>query len=375
MVGGGPGAFIGPVHRMGAELDGTTRLVAGAFSSDPAKSRAAADLYGIAADRAYASYEEMLAAESRRADRVDFVAVVTPNHMHFPVAAAALEHGFHVISDKPATATLEEAVRLRTVVERTARLYALTYTYTGYPLVREARLICQRGEIGAIRKVVVEYSQGWLADRLEESGVKQAVWRSDPSQSGAGGCIGDIGVHAFNIAEFVTGLKVSAISAMLSTVVTGRRLDDDCNVLLKMENGAPGVLHASQIAAGERNGLRLRVYGEQGGLDWAQEDPNYLRINWKDRPTQILHGAANVGYLSDPTRAAFRLPFGHPEGFIEAFANIYRDFSAAVRAAGPLNDVVPTIEDGVRGMQFVASAIESSRNGSAWVSMGAPASA
>ena len=369
MVGGGPGAFIGPVHRMAAELDGQVRLVAGAFSSDPERSKAAGRSYGIDSDRAYGSYREMLSAESARADRVDFVAIVTPNHLHLPIAAAALNSGFHVMSDKPATATLDEARELRDVVKRSRTLYALTHTYTGYPLVREARAICQRGDLGSIRKVVVEYSQGWLSERLEETGQKQAAWRCDPAQSGLGGCIGDIGVHAFNIVEFVTGLKVSEVSAALSAVVEGRRLDDDCNVLLRMSNGAPGVLHASQIAAGERNALRLRVYGELGGLDWLQEDPNYLRLNWRDRPSQILHGAANAGYLSETSRASFRLPLGHPEGYVEAFANIYRDFAASVRAGGPLNEIVPSIDDGVRGMAFVKAAVDSSANGSGWTAV------
>jgi predicted dehydrogenase len=367
MVGGGPGAFIGPVHRIAAELDGQIRLVAGAFSSNPDKSKAAGRRYGIDERRAYGSYEEMLSAESQRGDRIDVVAIVTPNHLHLPIAVAALSSGFHVVSDKPATATLEEARELRAVVQRSRPLYALTHTYTGYPLVREARVICGRGDLGAIRKVVVEYSQGWLSEPLELSGQKQAAWRSDPAQSGLGGCVGDIGVHAFNIVEFVTGLHVAYVSAALSTVVEGRRLDDDCNVLLRLSNGAPGVLHASQIAAGERNGLRLRVYGELGGLDWSQEEPNSLRINWRDHPSQILHAGANAGYLSDQSRSAFRLPLGHPEGYVEAFANIYRDFAASVRAGGPLSDLVPSIDAGVRGMAFVKATVDSSASHSRWL--------
>lgn len=367
MVGGGPGAFIGPVHRMAAELDGDIEVVSGAFSSDPAKSKLAGRAYGVAEDRAYGSYQEMFDAESQRAKPIDFVAVVTPNHLHLPIAAAALEKGFHVISDKPATATLEEAYALRDVVKRTGKLYALTHTYTGYPLVREARAICLRGELGVIRKVIVEYSQGWLSDPIEQTGQKQAAWRCDPAQAGLGGCIGDIGVHAFNIVEFVTGLRVAEICAALSSVVKGRRLDDDCNVLLRMDNGAPGVLHASQIAAGERNGLRLRVHGEKGGLDWSQEDPNRLWINWTDRPSQLFHGAGNAAYLSEANRSSCRLPLGHPEGFIEAFANIYRDFAAAVRTKKPLDDAVPSIEAGIRGMAFVKYAVDSSRNGSRWL--------
>jgi predicted dehydrogenase len=369
MVGGGPGAFIGPVHRMGAELDGDIRLVAGAFSSDPAKSKLAGQTYGIAADRAYGNYEEMLKAESKRSDPIDFVSIVTPNHLHLPVAAAAMDLGFHVVSDKPATATLDEAYKLRDVVKRTGKLYALTHTYTGYPLVREARTICRRGDLGAVRKVVVEYSQGWLSDRLEDTGHKQAGWRADPAQAGLGGCIGDIGVHAFNIVEFVSGLRIAEVAAALSSVVKGRRLDDDCNILLRMENGSPGVLHASQIAAGERNGIRLRVYGEKGGLDWSHDDPNRLCLNWKDAPSQTLYAGSNVSYLSQPSRSAFRTPVGHPEGLIEAFANIYRDFAAAVRQRQPLSDVVPSIEAGVRGMLFVQRAVESSRAGSRWMSL------
>jgi predicted dehydrogenase len=369
MVGGGPGAFIGPVHRMAAELDGEIRLVAGAFSADPAKSKLAGRTYGVDDDRVYGSYHEMLESESKRSDPIDFVAVVTPNHLHLPIGAAALEKGFHVLSDKPATATLDEAYRLRDVVTRTGKLYGLTYTYTGYPLVREARSICQRGDLGEIRKVVVEYSQGWLSDRLEDTGQKQAAWRSDPAQAGLGGCVGDIGVHAFNIVEFVTGRRVATICAALTHVVHGRRLDDDCNVLLKLDNGAPGVLHASQIAAGERNGLRLRVYGEKGGLDWSQEDPNRLCINWVDQPSQILHGAGNAPYLSAANRSAFRLPLGHPEGFIEAFANIYRDFARAIRAKTELGDLVPSIDAGVRGMAFVKGAVDSSGDGSRWLAL------
>ena len=369
MVGGGPGAFIGPVHRIAAELDGQIKLVAGAFSSEPEKSKAAGRSYGIDDRRAYGSYQEMLSAESQREDRVDFVAIVTPNHLHLPIAAAALKSGFHVVSDKPATATLEEARELRGAVRRSPNLYALTHTYTGYPLVREARAICRRGDLGSLRKVVVEYSQGWLSEPLEQLGQKQASWRSDPAQSGLGGCIGDIGVHAFNIVEFVTGVQVAEVSAALSTVVKGRRLDDDCNVLLRMSNGAPGVLHASQIAAGERNGLRLRVYGELGGLDWSQEEPNALRVHWRDRPSQTLHAGANVGYLSETSRSAFRLPVGHPEGYVEAFANIYRDFAASVRAGGPLNDLVPSIDAGVRGMAFVKAAVDSSAGDSRWMSV------
>src|SRR5271156_7190692 len=372
MVGGGAGSFIGPVHRMAAELDGTIQLVAGAFSQDAERSRQAGVTYGISPDRAYTNYEEMMERESKRQDAIDFVCIVTPNHLHLPIAAAALEHGFHVMSDKPATATLEEAQTLAGIVRRTGLLYGLTFTYTGYPLVRQARLMARGGELGKIRKAVVQYSQGWLSDSPETKGQKQAVWRSDPAQSGLGGAIGDIGVHAFNLLEYVSGRRVKEICADLSHVVAGRSLDDDCNVLLKLDNGAPGVLHVSQIAAGDRNDLQLHLYGEKGGLHWWQENPNHLDLNWTDQPSQTLHAAG--GYLAPSTRADFRLPGGHPEGLVEAFANIYRDFATAVRArfsdpAAPLSDLLVGIDDGVRSMAFVERAVVSSRARAGWVNL------
>ncbi len=366
MVGGGAGSFIGPVHRMAAELDGRIRLVAGAFSSDAGRARDAGVHYGLAPDRAYASYAALFDGERRRADPIDFVAIVTPNHLHLPVAQAALEQGFHVLSDKPATANLAEALALRDIVQRTGRLYGLTYTYTGYGLVREARTICARGDLGAIRKVVVEYAQGWLAERIEATGQRQAAWRSDPAQAGIGGYIG---VHAFNLLEFVTGRRVAAVAAQLSSVVPGRRLDDDCNVLLRLDTGAPAVLIASQIAAGERNGLTLKVYGERGGLLWSHDDPNRLTLTALDGDTRILHAGANAPALGVVSRAAFRLPLGHPEGCIEAFANIYRDFADRIPGGEPgalQHSLVPTIEDGVRGMAFIDAAVRSSQANSAW---------
>jgi predicted dehydrogenase len=372
MVGGGAGSFIGPVHRMAAELDGNIRLVAGAFSSDAGRSREAGLHYGLSPERSYSSYAALFAGERQRDDGIDFVAIVTPNHLHLPVAKAALEQGFHVLSDKPATATLAEGLTLRELVQRSGRLYGLTYTYTGYGLVREARRICARGDLGAIRKVVVEYSQGWLAERIESTGQRQAAWRCDPAQAGIGGCIGDIGVHAFNLLEFVTGLRVAEVAAQLSSVVPGRLLDDDCNVLLRLGNGAPAVLVASQIAAGERNGLTLKVYGERGGLAWSHDAPNRLTLSALDGDTRILHGGANAPALGEVARAAFRLPLGHPEGYIEAFANIYRDFAALVRAGdtGSLqSSLVPTIDAGLRGMAFVDAAVRSSRAGSAWTAV------
>jgi predicted dehydrogenase len=374
MVGGGAGSFIGPVHRMAAELDGAIQLVAGAFSQDPERSRQAGVTYGISADRAYTNFTEMMERESKRRstqdDAMDFVCIVTPNHLHLPIAVAALEHGFHVMSDKPATATLDEAKKLQEVVERTGLLYGLTFTYTGYPLVREARRMVQAGALGKIRKGVVQYSQGWLSSQLETTGHKQAEWRSDPKQSGLGGAIGDIGTHAFNLLEYVSGHEVTEICSDLSSVVAGRSLDDDCNVLLKLDNGAPGVLFVSQIAAGDRNDLQLHLYGELGGLHFFQENPNYLHLNWVGKPSQTLH--AGTDYLLPATRAEFRLPSGHPEGLIEAFANIYRDFGNAVRArfsdpAAPLSDFVPGIRAGVRSMTFVERAVKNSRSG--WCSL------
>lgn len=367
MVGGGPGSFIGPVHRMAAELDGRIRLVAGVFSRDPVKNAAAAAAWGVAPDRVYPDHHAMIAAERAREDGVRLVSVVTPNHMHFDVSVAALRGGLNVISDKPATLNLAEARELAEVVAASDGLYALTYTYTGYPMVREAREIVARGDLGAGRKVVVEYSQGWLSKPLERDGDnKQASWRADPKQSGVGGCIGDIGVHAFNIAEFVTGQRVERLCADVATVVPGRALDDDCNVLLRFANGARGVLIASQISAGARNGLKLAVYGEKGGLAWSHEDPNVLTLDWLDGPSQVLH--AGSGYLGAAARAVTRLPTGHPEGFIEAFANIYRDFADAIESGegGPL---VPGIAEGVRGMAFVERAVSASRQDAGWVSL------
>ena len=369
MVGGGPGAFIGPVHRIAAELDGKIEFVAGAFSQSPERSRAAGESYKIDPSRAYASYGEMFEVERKRPDAIDFVAIVTPNYLHLPVAEAALQAGFPVMSDKPATASYSEALALEKAVAAAGLPYGLTHTYAGYPLVREARSICENGELGVIRKVAVEYLQGWLSRPIESSGQKQAEWRADPARSGPGGCIGDIGVHAFHLVEYVTGLSVTDLNATLLSVVPGRRVDDDCSALLRFANGAHGSLLTSQIAAGEGNGLRLRVYGEKGSLDWKQEDPNRLRLKWLDGPEEIRHAAG--GYLSDGARAATRLPGGHPEGYLEAFAVLYREFADALTAwkAGvknPLPPTLPGIVAGVRGMRFIGRAIESSERRS-WV--------
>lgn len=372
LVGGGPGSFIGPVHRMAAELDGGIELVAGSFSQSPEKSKAAANIYRIDPERAYASYGQMIELEAMRQDGIDFIAIVTPNHLHLPIARAAMEAGLHVMSDKPATTNLREALELQQIVKRTGCLYALTFTYTGYPLVREARALCRSGAIGSIRKVLVEYLQGWLSTPLEKSGQKQAEWRGDPAKSGIGGCIADIGVHAFNLLEYVSGQRVTSLAATLSIVVPGRLLDDDCTAMLKLDNGSPAVLTASQIASGERNGLRLRVYGDQGSLEWYQENPNCLHLKWLDRPDQTLH--AGNALLSEAARLATRLPVGHPEGLIEAFANIYSDFSTAIVARfdvpqAKLNESVCGIEEGVRSMAFIQRSVESSKAVGAWTAL------
>src|SRR3954452_2102471 len=292
LAGGGPGAFIGAVHRIAAELDGRIEMVAGAFSSSPEKSRAAGEGYRIDPARAYASYDEMLRAEKQREDGIDFVVIATPNNLHLPMAKAALEAGIPVVSDKPATATYPEVQELEKVVAKTGLPYALTHTYAGYGLVRDARALCAGGELGKIRKVVVEYLQGWLSQPLEQTGHKQAGWRVDPALSGPGGCIGDIGTHAFHLVEYITGLQTTALQGILRSVVPGRRVDDDCTVLLKLNNGAEGVLVTSQIATGEGNGVKIRVYGEKASLTWAQEDPNRLRIKRLDGPEEIRHAAA-----------------------------------------------------------------------------------
>lgn len=366
MVGGGPGAFIGPVHRIAAELDGRIELVAGAFSQSLERSRAAGEQYRIDPERAYPSYEAMLENERNRKDPIDFVAIVTPNHLHLPVAVAALKAGFPVMSDKPATATYGEAIELEQAVEKAGLPYGLTHTYAGYALVRDARELCASGALGKIRKIAAEYLQGWLTQPIETTGQKQAAWRSDPARSGPGGCSGDIGVHAFHLLEYVTGLEVKSLNASLLSVVAGRRVDDDCTAMLRLNNGATGTLLASQIAAGEGNGLRLRVYGEKGSLDWRQEDPNRLRVKWLDRPEEIRHAAG--GYLTESAKAVTRLPGGHPEGYLEAFAVLYREFADGLVAwreqkPNPLPTTLPGIKAGVRGMRFIDRAIESSRLG------------
>lgn len=362
MIGGGPGAFIGPVHRFAAEMDRQIELVAGVFSSNAERSRAAAGDYLIDPARAYGSLEEMFAAEQAREDGIDFVSVVTPNHNHLPSSRAALQAGLPVLCDKPATATLAEARELAGVVAETGLPFALTHTYTGYPLVREMKARIAAGEIGTLRKVVVEYPQGWLARPAEG---KQAEWRVDPARAGAGGCIGDIGTHAFNLAEFATGQRVTRLLADLGAVVPGRSLDDDVAVLLRFENGARGVLLASQIEMGELNGLRIRVYGDKAGMRWRQEDPNRLEILHEDGRHEIIN--AGTGVLGPDATARTRTPSGHPEGYLEAFANIYRDFADALR--GEPAPMLQGIDEGVRGMAFIETAVAASADEAGWVDL------
>jgi predicted dehydrogenase len=369
LVGGGAGAFIGPVHRIAAELDGRCALVAGAFSQSAERSRAAGAAFGIDPARAYASYGEMIEAERSRPDGIDFVVITTPNHLHLPIALAALNAGIPVMSDKPATATYEEALALEASVRTSGLPYGLTHTYAGYAMVREARAMCAAEKFGAIRKVAVEYLQGWLSRRLETTGHKQAEWRSDPARNGPGGAIGDIGTHAFHLLEYISGLKVTAINATLRTVVPGRRLDDDCNAFVRMSDkdgswGAAGTLACSQVAAGELNEMRVRIYGETGSIEWRQQDPNRLIVKWLDGPEEIHHAAA--GYLGRDALAVARVPAGHPEGYLEAFAVLYREFADALVAwkngnPQPLPATLPGIEAGVRGMRFIERVIESNR--------------
>ncbi len=377
MVGGGRGAFIGAVHRIAAAIDQQIELVCGAFSSDPERSKASgADLY-LPANRCYGTFQEMIKAEAKlpEGERMDFVAIVTPNHMHFPPAKMALENGFHVLSDKPATLNLAEAKKLAGIVKQTGQLYGLTHNYTGYPLVKEARELIANGKLGKIRKVVVEYPQGWLATRLEASGQKQAAWRTDPKRSGAAGCIGDIGTHAENLAEYITGLQIEELAADITAFVKGRKLDDDGNVLLRFKGGAKGVLHSSQISVGEENNLNIRVYGEVGGIEWHQRYPNTMYVKWLDQPTQIYR--TGLGYLGANAKAATRTPPAHPEGYLEAFANIYKNFASHIRARAEgrklaKNDPAldyPKIQDGVRGMAFIEAVVQSSRKNAAWTKL------
>jgi predicted dehydrogenase len=369
MVGGGKDAFIGAVHRMAAALDGQIDFVAGALSSTPEKAKASGLELGLDERRIYGTWEAMLEGERAlpEEERIDFVAIVTPNHLHFPVAHAFAEAGFNVVCDKPLVHTSEQANRLIRVVEETGVVFAVTYNYSGYPMVKEARHLVRSGELGAVRKVIVEYNQGWLASEVLN---KQADWRTDPARSGIAGAIGDIGSHAEQLVSYVTGLELTEICADLTTFVPGRRLDDDGNLLLRFEGGAKGVLIASQISAGEENGLRLRVYGETGGLEWHQETPMELLVKPSGAPMQVRR--PGNPYLSEAARRAARLPAGHPEAFVEAFANIYRGAAAAIRArkAGePLPEGAldfPTVYDGARGVHFIEKTVESAQSDAKW---------
>lgn len=372
MVGGGEGAFIGAVHRMSLALDGDYALVCGAFSTDSARNDRSGKAIGLDSSRVYPTFDAMIAGERALPEdqRMEVLAIVTPNHLHAPMAITALDAGFHVMSEKPMALSLEEALAIREAVRRSGRLYALAFTYSGYPLVEEARIRVQRGDFGRIRLVQVEYLQGWLSAPIDRDGNKQAEWRTDPARAGLGGCLGDIGTHAFQLAEHVSGLRVEALSAELTTHVPGRRLDDDVSALLRFESGARGVLKASQVAAGEENGLRLRIHGEKGGLEWAQMEPNTLTLRWLDRPTEIVR-AGGPGLVPE-TMARLRTPAGHPEGYIEAFANLYRDFATAIRqgaGAPPAPGEAgwfPSLEDGLRTMAFVEAAVESNEGSAKW---------
>lgn len=372
MVGGGPGAFIGAVHRIAANTDGQIELVCGAFSSDPAKSKQAGkDLY-LQDNRVYGSYKEMINAEKKLSDneRMDFVSIVTPNHVHFEPAKLALENGFHVVLDKPITFNLKEAKQLKEIAAKTGNLLCLTHTYTGYPMIKQARQMVKSGMFGKIRKIYVEYPQGWLSNFLEGGNNKQASWRTDPKRSGIAGCMGDIGTHAFNMAEYVSGLKAVKICADLNIVVKGRKLDDDGAVLIKFDNGATGVLFASQIAAGEENNVKVRVYGEKGSVQWQQEDCNTLLVKWLDKPAEIYR--AGTGYLNSYASHNTRTPAGHPEGYLEAFANHYRNFALCVKAKmdkkkpKPEWTDYPGAEDGIRGMAFIENVVASSKTKQKW---------
>jgi predicted dehydrogenase len=370
MVGGGRDAFIGAVHRMAANLDGQIDLVAGCFSSDPEKSRLSGEDLFLDPARVYTSFQEMAAREAAlpESERIDFVSIVTPNHLHAPVATAFLQQGFHVVCDKPLTTTLKDAETLKQEVERSGCIFALTHNYTGYPMVKQARDFVRQGDLGRILKIVVEYPQGWLLDAIESDGQKQAAWRTDPERAGASCCIADIGTHAENLARYITGLEMEALCAEFNTFVPGRKLEDDGNLLVRYKGGATGILFASQISAGEENNLRIRIYGTKGSLAWAQEHPNELSFQPKGGPAQIWRRGND--YVGAIAKQFTRLPFGHPEAFIEAFANIYLEVVRHIRdrIAGTAEGVYdyPGIQDGLEGMAFIETAVASSRSEQKW---------
>ena len=369
MVGGGSDAFIGAIHRRAAFTDNQIELVCGCFSVDPEISKSSGLSYFLPEDRIYSTYKEMFEHEMTlpEGERMDFVTIVTPNRWHFEPAMMALERGFHVVVDKPMTFSLEEAKQLQKKVEETGLVLALTHVYSAYPAVKEAKARIAKGELGKLRRVYVEYTQGWLSERIELLGGNNAGWRTDPKRSGKAGCIGDIGTHAWHLSEYITGLKVKELCADLKAFVPGRPIDDDGAAFLRYENDVTGVLTATQIGTGEANNIRIRVYGEKGGLEWRQMEPNTLTLKWRDRPTEILN-IGNNGYLTPEALWNTRTPAGHPEGFIEAFANIYRNFSLTVRAIKngetPSGDCLdfPTVYDGVRGMQFIETMVEAGYN-------------
>lgn len=375
MIGGGKGAFIGAIHRKAAAMDGLIELTCGAFSTTPQKSLESGKELGLPENRIYASYEEMIHGERQlpEDERMQFVAIVTPNFAHFEPAMLALENGFHVVIEKPMTFDLDQAKRLEQKVKQTGLLLCLTHTYAGYPMVKQARYMVQQGLLGKVRKIYVEYPQGWLSQLSEKEGNAQAAWRTDPSKSGKAGAMGDIGTHAAHLAEYISGLKITKICADIQTVVEGRHLDDDGAALLKFENGASGVLIATQVATGEENNLSIRLYGEKGGLHWRQEEPNTLQIRWQDQPMQVYR--AGQGYLSEIALHNCRTPPGHPEGYIEAFANLYRNFALVLQSrlkgeqltsATELLDY-PSVEEGVRGMAFIDHIIASGKSENKWI--------
>lgn len=373
MIGGGKDAFIGAIHRIAANMDGLVELVCGSLSINKEIAVESGRSLFLPEDRIYTSYEEMLEKESQLStdQRMDFVTIVTPNFAHYGPAVMALEKGFHVVIEKPITVSLEEAKALQQKLEESGKILCLTHTYTGFPMVKHAKELVKQGTLGKIRKVVVEYKQGWLSRLSEREGNAQASWRTDPKKSGKSGVMGDIGTHAFNLAEYITGLHVTKLCAVLNTMVEGRALDDDGSVFLQFDNGAAGVLLASQVAAGEENNLYIKIYGENGGLEWHQQEPNTLLLKWLDKPTEILR--AGLPYLSDIAKQNSRTPGGHPEGYLEAFGNIYKNFAltllAKINNATVDNNVIefPSINEGIRGMAFIESVVKSSQSNEKWL--------
>ncbi|MFW6043508.1 MAG: Gfo/Idh/MocA family protein [Marinilabiliaceae bacterium] len=375
LIGGGEGSFIGRIHYNAAMLDGYYELVCGAFSSDAEKSARSAETYHIPPDRAYGSWQEMLKKEAARPEneRMEVVMITTPNHLHHPQIMAALDKGFHVICDKPVAISLKQALEIEEKIGETGLIFVLTHTYTGYPLIKEAGELVRSGKLGKIRKVVADYPQGWLATPIEQEGQKQASWRTNPEFSGPAGCLGDIGIHAENLVEQITGLEIDALCADITSFVPGRQLDDDVSVLIRYKGGAKGVLMASQVSTGEENDMTIRIYGEKGGIEWHHTDPNALLLKMHEEPAQIIRGGANYDYLSEKARWNTRVPGGHPEGYIEAFANIYKNAAFDINKHKdkdfPVPDFIdyPTIRHGVEGMKFIEKVIESARSEEKWM--------